>query len=290
MAFGGWIASNGSMKRSELKMMMFEESVIKFADRTIKSARTIWALFLDIVFPVECVGCNQEGIWLCSTCRQAIEISKNQGCPICRKYEEFGAICPECRPNHSLDGILIAYPYDDKRVSGLIKICKYNFSREVGGILGGLLSSFLDEFLLNQGMRRDFSINPALPKRWPRVLRNLSDALLIPVPLHPRRKRWRGFNQSEILADSLSENFGLVRDIDGLKRIQYTRPQAKLSKGNRESSMKDECFAWTGENLHGKRIILIDDVAATGATLDACASVLKKAGAGQVWGLVLARG
>jgi ComF family protein len=114
----------------------------------------------------------------------------------------------------------------------------------------------------------------------------LSDAdLAVPVPLHPSRRRERGFNQAEDLA----RHVGLPV-VAALRRVRRTRPQAVLPAGRRHSNVKD-AFATSKDFplVLGRVVVLIDDVSTTGATLDACALVLKESGAREVRALTAAR-
>ena len=109
-----------------------------------------------------------------------------------------------------------------------------------------------------------------------------------PIPLHRRRERSRGFNQSELLARELSQLTGVPVDTAVLRRTRNTPPQVSIeTPEGRRRNITDafECQA----NMQGLRIILIDDVATTGSTMSACANALKDAGAASVWGLVFAR-
>lgn len=121
--------------------------------------------------------------------------------------------------------------------------------------------------------------------------------IIIPVPLHPRRLRWRGFNQAEILARHLSENIApglaLPFETDLLERKKYTDPQMKIkNSGERKRNIKN-AFALTNsfdpQIIKNKRVLLVDDIATTGATLFECSKVLKNAGAKEVFGIVIAR-
>jgi len=118
---------------------------------------------------------------------------------------------------------------------------------------------------------------------------NFSQSLIMPVPLHKKRLRWRGFNQSELLAKGIKKYFNLDLRLDELIRTKHKKPQTKLSGRKRKENVKG-CFFWKGDWLDGKNIILVDDVITTGSTLNECAKVLKENGAGEVWGLVVARG
>ncbi|MBE0480641.1 MAG: ComF family protein [Dehalococcoidia bacterium] len=112
--------------------------------------------------------------------------------------------------------------------------------------------------------------------------------IIVPVPLHPRRMRQRGYNQAALLAREAAKATGLPVMEDLLRRVKDTAAQARsASAAERRRNVRNafEC----PRQLDGDSILLIDDVCTTGATLDSCASALKKAGAGPVWGLTIAR-
>ena len=112
---------------------------------------------------------------------------------------------------------------------------------------------------------------------------------LAPVPLHPKRERERGYNQAALLARGLSALTGLPAVTDCLRRLRDSPPQARASSAAERHLRVSGAFACTNDHLQGTKVLLIDDVSTTGATLDACARALKAAGAASVWGLTLAR-
>lgn len=113
--------------------------------------------------------------------------------------------------------------------------------------------------------------------------------VLVPVPLHNKRMRERGYNQSALLARELGKLAGLPVADSCLVRTRLTPPQAKTANVTERRHNVDKAFACrTGEMLD-KQVILIDDVSTSGSTLGACAAALKEAGAKSVWGLTLAR-
>ena len=116
-----------------------------------------------------------------------------------------------------------------------------------------------------------------------------SEVVLIPIPLHWTRKIWRGFNQSEILAREISKLIPNVQISSGLRRIKRTHQQALLSKEERLRNMRG-AFAWINHEPVPQKVLIIDDVVASGSTLDSAAAVLKDAGAQFVSALVFARG
>ena len=111
---------------------------------------------------------------------------------------------------------------------------------------------------------------------------------LVPVPLHARRLRERGYNQSHLLAAALAERVSLPVDDSMLVRTRYTLPQVGLSAQERQENVRD-AFACVSDSPAGKLVVLIDDVYTTGATLNACALALRDRGAWTVSALTLAR-
>lgn len=120
---------------------------------------------------------------------------------------------------------------------------------------------------------------------------DFNDALIVPCPLHPRRLLARRYNQAAMLALALGRAKGAEVAVDALARVKETPPQQRLSAEARRRNVAGAFTAagrWS-ERLDGRRVVLVDDVLTTGATLSACARALKKAGAAKVEALVLAR-
>ena len=113
-------------------------------------------------------------------------------------------------------------------------------------------------------------------------------ALVAAVPLHSRRQRERGYNQSELLAAELRTRLGLRRPTGRLVRVRDTPPQVGLDRLRRQSNVAG-AFGWWGPRLAGGTVVIVDDVTTTGATLESCAAALRAAGSGPVVGLTVAR-
>lgn len=113
--------------------------------------------------------------------------------------------------------------------------------------------------------------------------------VIIPIPLHWSRKFWRGYNQAELIAKELQKKDPQIEIQKNLKRIKKTQQQAKLKKTERIKNLSN-CFTWRADQRPPKNVLLIDDVVATGSTLDEAARVLKKNGTKTVDALVFARG
>ena len=112
---------------------------------------------------------------------------------------------------------------------------------------------------------------------------------LVGVPLHPRRLRERGYNQSSLLARELGKRIGLPVIEDCLIRVRQAQPQVKAVDVEERRRNVADAFVCRDERVEGKRIVLIDDVCTSGATLESCAAALNDKGATSVWGLTLAR-
>jgi ComF family protein len=112
---------------------------------------------------------------------------------------------------------------------------------------------------------------------------------LVPVPLHARRQRHRGFNQALVLAQGLSRASRLPV-LEALARTRATLPQWRFGREDRLHRLEGAFSPRTGVTVRGRSLILVDDVATTGGTLEACAHALRRAGARTVKAFVLARG
>ena len=117
---------------------------------------------------------------------------------------------------------------------------------------------------------------------------SLPAEVIVPVPLHPSRVKERGYNQALLLTQELAKGTGLPLWGDSLVRARPTPPQIGLNAIQRRENVRD-AFLSTDQRLAGKRVLLIDDVCTSGATLEACSIALHKMGVESVWGLVLAR-
>ncbi len=189
-------------------------------------------------------------------------------CAGCKKEGDW--VCERCLPIvniykegvvASLDGVTALFHYGENTASKLIKMFKYNYLLEIAGIF-------------------DKIINGAkLAGDW-------SDFAVVAVPLHGRRQRERGFNQSEVIANLFAKKLGLKIN-NNLSRVVYTVQQAKLSGEERRKNLQN-AFVFNGEVP--EKVLLVDDVYTTGATMQECAKVLKDNGVKVVCGLVLARG
>ena len=227
---------------------------------------------LDLIFPKRCVSCGRFGTYICRDCSSKIEYIDKPVCPVCQRQAVSGKTHPGCSGRFRLDGLVVVCRYRGPIKRAIAKV-KYKWVYDIEKILVDILVDSLWKF--------------DLPK----------DLILVPVPLHAKRKRWRGFNQAEILAKSLAKKFGVdLRDV--LIRTRETKSQVGLKRDERKENVKG-AFSLrlsrhpeldSGSMFLGKNFFLIDDVYTSGATMAECCKVLKRAGAAQVWGMAVALG
>lgn len=223
---------------------------------------------LDLLFPRHCLGCRREGRLLCPDCSAGLPRLEPPYCPVCAQPGATGRLgrcrwCSETPP--AVDGIRSPFLMEgivQEAVHGL----KYRGLRVLAPELGVLLAQYLEAH--------------PLPVELP-------VELIVPVPLHRRRLRSRGYNQAALLARELGKRSGLPVDDGLLVRNLDTPPQVAADREQRRSNVSGS-FHCVGE-VPARAVLLVDDVATTGSTLSACAAALKDAGATQVWGLTLAR-
>ena len=233
---------------------------------------TIKEFLLDVFFPRFCFGCNREGKWLCDDCLATLEIRNYVVCPICLKRTLDFKTCRSCQSKTILSGLFWALSYENLLVKKLIHRFKYEpFVRELKQPLSYIIIShlLLIEF---------FSTN------------NPADFILIPIPLHIKRKKWRGFDQTEEISKEISNYFGIPLLTNILIRKKETLPQVDLEEKERKENIKGVFSLKNVQEIQGKKIFLVDDVYTTGATMEEATRVLKEVGAKEIWGVTVARG
>jgi len=185
-------------------------------------------------------------------------------CPKCGRPQSSAILCPGCVGwQAEIDGIRSPFRFD-----GVIRQAIHQLKYRNLRAIAGLFAQWLNDYLTS---------NP------------VPGEVLVPVPLHRKRLRERGYNQSSLLAQELGKLAHLPLVDDCLVRERHASPQARTTTVEERRSNVAGAFSCHDGRLKSKQVLLIDDVSTSGATLDACARALKEAGATSVWGLVLAR-
>jgi competence protein ComFC len=234
-----------------------------------------FSFLLDLVFPPVCVSCGKFNEMLCSTCRQRIIEVKECICPHCLKNCVDGSRHAQCKG--SIDGLTSFWEYEGV-ASQVIKAIKYSHFYSVVPVVMRIFFEYCEKAPIQPIF--DFI------KEKP---------IVVPVPLYKQRYRVRGFNQSSLIGKEIAKHWKLPFSEKILVRHLQTKPQAELGKKDRLNNVK-HAFSPSKEvsqlGLHplkAKNILLIDDVWTTGATMQACAKVLKNLGAEKIWAVTLAR-
>ncbi len=229
----------------------------------------------NIIFPPQCLACTEiingpaKQVFCCA-CQDKIHFITNNFCPICGipfLVSSAGShVCGNCQENKPYFIQARAVTAFETVIMDAIHKFKYGRSIAAGDSLGSFMADFsFPDF--------DFS----------------GFSLLIPVPLHIKKLRERGFNQSLLLANKMGRKYNLPVNFSLLKRNKSTLTQTDLNKTEREKNVKGAFVIADRKIIAGENVILIDDVYTTGATLNECAKVLLKAGVQKVAVLTLSR-
>jgi competence protein ComFC len=227
----------------------------------------------DLCYPRDCAACGlpagETYRWLCEECATKLPLTRAANCcALCGKPFEGivsqGRICPDCadlKPDWTCGKTLMLYAGPGAEI---VRRLKYN-----------------GEKCLLADIRR-------ILRARPDVLEMLRGTVLVPVPLHSGRHRERGYNQSLWLAEMFAEESGAgCQDI--LQRLRDTGTQTALDREERRKNVRGAFALRRGAKVYaGQSYVLVDDVITTGATLDACAGALRKAGATNAAVLTLA--
>lgn len=228
---------------------------------------------IDTIFPNFCLNCAKEGLLICPDCFGCIPISEYNFCPFCPKPRRV--MKPgKCASHQSmkLNGLFTAVPYQDKIVKKMLRYFKY--PPYLKGLAQPLAQLIIAHFLLSENKL---------------IFHSQGQALLLPIPLWPKKEKQRGYNQSLLIAEQLSRAIQIPIFKNNLIKIKNTKPQVGLNREKRKENLWGAFAVRKPADFTGKIIFLIDDVFTTGSTMEECAKVIKQTGAKQVWGVAVAR-
>jgi ComF family protein len=241
----------------------------------VRLSRTFRLLF-DLIFPPLCPICKtllddkEKDLTLCPNCRKAIRSVHPPYCPRCGlpvpSDDEAGNLCGPCLKEKRHFEVHRTSGFYEGTLKEAIHRFKYSGVFPLVRVLGDLLQPTL------QTLSRDYPVD-----------------LMIPVPLHIRRLRERGFNQTLLLVRELSKRTGIPYEQRALKKIKDTPDQIALKKRERKKNLTGAFQVKNQEAIQGKAIVLVDDVYTTGATVNECSRTLLRAGAERVAVLTVAR-
>ncbi len=241
----------------EVKPLEDEKEIIYWWEKLYE-----WLMY--VLFPPYCVICGKKlpfGVAddhrLCEACHGDMPYLLGEVCEICGKPVQEGGLCDLClRHRPVFEKGIAAFVYDDVR-EGIARF-KYRAGKIDGDTFGKLMADYL------QCHHED----------WIGEI-----DVVIPVPLHPKKERSRGFNQSGILCEWIAEGCDLHYEAGVLKRLKHTKAQSKLKWEKRANNLKG---VFSAKDCTGKTILLVDDIFTSGATANECSRVLYRSGAKKV--------
>lgn len=224
---------------------------------------------LALFFPRRCAVCDSIVVGrgcICKACVPKIRFLPENICMVCGKIvKEERVLCYDCsRKEHAFIRNFAVFVYGDVRES----LYRFKYSGRAEYAEYYAASAY---------------------KRLGAQLRQLNAQALVPIPLHPSKKRKRGYNQAEEFARELSRLVGIPLRTDLIKRKKRTKPLKTLNVSERQNNLK-KAFLFTQNDVKLSTIILVDDIYTTGATLDAVASVCHEAGIARIYGVTVAVG
>lgn len=231
-------------------------------------ATKICGSVLDIVLPVHCIGCGESDAYLCPDCRSSLPPLEPPYCEICADPGVSG-VCRDCQGLTASGGLSIQGIRAPFLMEGLVREAIHGFKYRNCRVAAPPLADAMAQFLEKQSQP-------------------LPGEVIVPVPIHRKKLRERGYNQAALLASELAKRTGLELEEKLLERTRHSPAQALSGSRQQRRENIHQAFDCRSD-ASGKNILLVDDVCTTGSTMDACAAALAGAGAKSVWGVALAR-
>jgi ComF family protein len=239
------------------------------------AVHTLVTKFLNLLYPAACpaCGCATGRVEFCARCRGAITTPTSPLCPTCgdpfRTAGDTNHPCGRC----------LSRPPRFRRA----RACAVYHAGETAGALAPVLQ----RYKYNRDISLAHPLGALMAERCPLPLAEYD--VIMPVPLHVARLRWRGFNQAQFLCQAIARPRALPIDALSVERVRATRPQVQLNEADRRRNVAGAFRVSRPDKVRGRRVLLVDDVLTTGATVDECSRSLLRAGAQSVDALVLAR-
>lgn len=228
----------------------------------------LFSKIIGIIFPHRCVGCAHEGVLLCQPCSASLK-PRSPACFICNTRNQTGKICQYCRKYTGFSHFYAPFAYAAKTPREFVHRLKYRLVTDCGALMASFITQGLNYYKI------------PIPK----------NTICVPVPLHSARYISRGFNQAELIARTLAETLKLpITNNQVLKRKRKTKPQVECGTSEKRlQNVANAFYVLDATPIFRRDVLLIDDVATTGATLTEATKALKRAGAKSVRAITFAK-
>lgn len=246
-----------------------ESMIIKLVKKGFSTRQSEWKEFLiGIFFPRRCPICDEvilAGEKVCEPCSKKLPYIEEPACKKCGKQleNERQEYCGDCTG----------------------KVHRYCQGKAVFSYRAGMKLSMYRFKYSNKREYADFFAEEAV-KKYGRWLKKREIEVIVPVPMYPAKKRSRGYNQAEVFGEALGRKTGIAVDKYLVKRVKNTIPQKALNDRQRKDNLKG-AFQVRANIVKYTKIVLVDDIYTTGATVDAIAEALEKAGVKEVYFLCI---
>lgn len=233
-------------------------------------------MLLDLIYPrnIHCILCGDgieptEKYSMCTPCRDRVKFIASRFCEKCGKPLEplyLPQKCPDCMiTHHYFTRGFSCVEYDDA-VKKLIYQLKYHQKRHLAHPIGQMMADRLRKLDVGE------------------------IHMIVPVPLHRKKERERGFNQSEIIAKYMADALGIPMEKKNILRVKETETQNQLNREERRENLRDAFQVVDHKKFAGKKILIVDDIYTTGSTMDACCREIRKAGPEEIYFITFATG
>lgn len=217
---------------------------------------------LDFIFPS-----------FCASCKSKLSISERFVCPFCLSKIQIATIE---RIEHEFRRKFLS----DLLISGFLSSYVFEKEKELQRILHEL--KYNGKFLLGK------YLGEIVTKDTIEIMKSWNPSLLLPIPLHQLKKAERGYNQSDFICKGISNVLGIPYKTNILKRTRFTLSQTTMTLEERKQNIQEAFMLKKKNAIEGKRIIIVDDVITTGATITECAKLLLENGADKIYAFSIA--
>jgi ComF family protein len=218
---------------------------------------------IDFVYPPRCASCDAQGTSFCSKCSDKVSLVKDSFCSICGRIPVKTSICDQCRASLPAYSSARSWAVYAEPLRHALLALKYHSNLSLGNIFAEKLSEIV------------------IQNQW-------QPEIIIPIPLSKSHLRTRGYNQAQQIAYPLSLLLNIPLETRGIKRVKETASQVKLDRIERFKNLED-AFLGIPAKLKSKKVLLVDDIVTTGATLNSCSKAILAAGGSTVYCITVAQ-